>query len=482
MKLTPVHILSIIIAALVVSAAVTLSVLYLRTDGGSFIMADPRQDTPHIATYRNLPVDFLHAGNLLIFRGRSDYSTSALAEHALPYTGYFKAARLEQALCAANGIQKGTIPAGKTIVIPHSLPTLMPDMKNRYKSPLIFTRGLYYTGSSAGNEKIIASIPSLIKAGVNTIVFDAKDVTGIVNYNSHIPDVVEFGTNQKHAITDIDKLIRVLKKNNIYVIARVAIFRDILLAKKMPSYAIHSKRTGAIWNERESEIWCDPTNRDVQDYNLQIAVELANKGVDEIQFDYIRFPTAGDLSDARFAWSYGVMNKDKCIEQFLSRAHHEMASRNVNFSIDVFGVVAWGYEGDIEKTGQRIELLSKYCDVISPMLYPSHFNDHFDGYAKPGDAPYYFIYTGCQKFRARAGTTPIRPWLQAFGWRVSNYNAQYILEQMRASDDARSAGYLFWNAANSYDTVIEALREQSSARKPVPITRTDEKIGNRKPL
>ena len=197
----------------------------------------------------------------------------------------------------------------------------------------------------------------------------------------------------------------------------------------------------------------------MQDYNLQLAIELAEKGVDEIQFDYIRFPTAGDFRDAQFAYSSGVKPNETYIEQYLERAYKEISARNVNFSIDVFGIVAWGHEGDIKKTGQRIELLAKYCDVISPMLYPSHFNDNFDGYAKPGDAPYYFINTGCRKFQEQAGKTPIRPWLQAFGWRVSNYNQAYISEQIRASNDAAACGYLFWNAGNNYDIVLKALKD-----------------------
>jgi hypothetical protein len=465
---------------LLIVAAVAVGLFFILTyqsTSKSFTIIDPHSSKPHLYTYRSLPAEFAHAGRMLLFRSGSEATTSSIAEKALSYTGYYKSSRLEKAIAEYNGIARGKVAAGKPILIPYSLPALIPQTRNRMKSPIIITRGLYYTGSQAGSEKLLSQIDAISDSGINTIVFDAKDVSGIVNYNSRIPEINELGTNSKRTIDDIDKFIRAFKSHNMYVIARIAIFRDHLLTKKAPEYAIRSKTTGKLWNEGTSEVWCDPTNRDTQDYNLAIAAELAEKGVDEIQFDYIRFPTSGNLGDARFAWSFGAMQKDKCIEHFLERAQREISSRNTNFSIDVFGIVAWGHEPDIQKTGQRIELLSKYCDVISPMLYPSHFSDNFDGYSRPGDEPYYFINTGCKKFQERSGSTPIRPWLQAFGWRVSNYNSQYIIDQIKASNDARARGYLFWNASNNYDTVFRALKEikESSRNK---ISRSERSAGS----
>jgi hypothetical protein len=469
-----------IILTLTVLAVIAVGIYFLlfyKTQEKTFTIIDPQSSKPHIYTYKSLPPEFFHAGRTLIFKSPSEATTSSIAQKALSFTGYYKASRLEKAIAEYNKISRGNVAAGKPVLIPYSLPSLMPQMRNRMKSSIIVTRGLYYTGSQAGSEKLLSQIDMIADSGINTIVFDAKDVSGIVNYNSRIPEVNELGTNSKRTIDDIDKFIRAFKAHNIYVIARVAIFRDQMLSQKAPEYAIRSKSTGKVWNEGTNEVWCDPSNRDTQDYNLAIAAELAEKGVDEIQFDYIRFPTSGNLGDARFAWSFGVMQRDKCIEQFLERAHQEISSRNTNFSIDVFGIVAWGHEPDIMKTGQRIELLSKYCDVISPMLYPSHFSDNFDGYPRPGDEPYYFINTGCKKFQARAGTTPIRPWLQAFGWRVSNYNPQYIIDQIRGSNDARALGYLFWNASNNYDTVFKALKEiKDSSRNK--ISRTERSDGS----
>ena len=197
----------------------------------------------------------------------------------------------------------------------------------------------------------------------------------------------------------------------------------------------------------------------VQEYNISLACELADSGVDEVQFDYIRFPTVGDQNDAAYTWSEGRADRTMAVASFLKNAHQRLRSKNCFLSIDIFGVVAWGKNVDIEKTGQKIDLLAANCDVISPMLYPSHFNDQFDGFAKPGDHPHHFIMNGCLRVRELAGKNKVivRPWLQAFGWRVSKYNASYITEQVRGSVDGGGYGYLFWNASNKYDEVIQGL-------------------------
>lgn len=456
----------IITVSLVISLGIILLAVFstISPRKNSFSIIDPARDRPYLSVYAHMPQGFVHSGRILLFQASNQTSIRSLAETALSYTSFYKSSRLEQAIKSVNHINRDSLVPGQTVLIPHSLPSLLPDSRNKIKTAIPFTRGLYYTGSRAGSESLLEKLPEFVDAGINTIVFDAKDITGIVNYPSKVPDAVELGMCEKKSIDDIDKLIRAFKSNGIYTIARLAVFRDHLLVKKKPEWAIHSKRTGGVWNDRDNEMWCDPTNRDVQDYNLALAIELANKGVDEIQFDYIRFPTAGEIGDARFAWSFGRMENDKSIEHFLQRSYRELSNHNVNFSIDVFGIVAWGHEKDIMKTGQRIELLSRYCDVISPMLYPSHFDNNFDGYAHPGDEPYYFINAGCMKFKASSSKALIRPWLQAFGWKVSNYNSNYIIEQVRASNDANARGYLFWNAANDYKTVLRALKEMRTIK------------------
>ncbi|HDP80653.1 MAG TPA: hypothetical protein ENN21_07410 [Spirochaetes bacterium] len=474
------HILFFILCAGILQLLVLLNFegyLYLSDSAQSFVMQTWRKVVPprhgftvvppegarrYKAVYEKMPPGLAHCGLMLFYEAPRDISIAALAGFSLRYTRYYKSYQLEKDIRKYNGLKNGrSIKKGDVIYIPHPLPALAYDLARDSLPVPVFSRGLYYTGSTAGRSSFFEMLDPYIRQGVNTVVFDAKDITGIINYHSHVPAVVDLNTHGKRTIDDLEKFIRELRKRNIYIIARVAVFHDHLLHRKRPDLAIQSASTGKPWRGPGQELWCDPTSRAVQDYNLSIAVELAEHGVDEIQFDYIRFPTGGNQGDARFAYNFGKMSTADTITGFLRRAHGEISRRNTLLSIDIFGVVAWGKAADIRNTGQDIKMLSKYCDVISPMLYPSHFNDDFDGHAKPGDQPYYFIYTGCAKVRSLAEGTLVRPWLQAFRWRTSSYDADYILQQIRGAYDAGAKGYLFWNASNNYDTVYRALSEMN---------------------
>ncbi len=430
----------------------------------SFTIIGTVERRDHTTVYRNLPAGFIHCGRTLLFQAPRDMRLREVADAALRYTHFFRRYQLERTIKEYNALRADSVTRGTIVYIPYSISPRVPAFIRTAKPPIIESRGLYYTGGAIASEKTLQSLERFLAAGINTVVFDAKDITGIVNYRSHVPAAVEFNTHEKRCIDDIDKLIRHLKDKGVYAIARIAVFHDHALYRKRPEYAIHSKKSGGPWSAG-AELWCDPTNKHVQDYNIALAIELAEKGVDEIQFDYIRFPTAGDHGDAVYAYHFGTMPKEAAITAFLERAHAELSARHANLSVDIFGVVAWGKEIDIRRTGQRIERMAKHCEVISPMLYPSHFNDHFDGYANPGDEPYYFINRGCLRVKALAPQTAVRPWLQAFRWRTKAYNDDYILEQIRGAVDAGARGFLFWNASNSYDPVYAAMQRLADEEK-----------------
>lgn len=431
----------------------------------NFMRIDPAIFKRYKKTYSNQPNNFIRFGSLLFYRAKKGERINDIARVSVVYTHYYKIYRLKKAIREFNAIDNNKVKKDTLIYIPYSLPPFLLDTSNHKKPEAIYSRGLYFTGNSIGNEKVLNSIIKYKKFGINTVVFDAKDVNGIVNYYSRIPNVVRYNTHRERPIDDIDKLIRILKQQNIYVIARISVFRDHLLCKENAGFEIKSHNSGSIWNAYSDELWCDPTNRQVQDYNIGLALELADKGVDEIQFDYIRFPTVGNLNDAKYSYDFGRMSKDATITLFLKRAYNKISKRNTLLSIDIFGVVAWAKEVDIRKTGQRIESLSQYCDIISPMLYPSHFNDDFSGFSDPGDEPYYFIYNGCKKTTALSNGKIIRPWLQAFSWRVSDYDEDYILKQIIGTWDGGAQGYLFWNSSNNYEVVIRALQKLFSLKK-----------------
>lgn len=409
-------------------------------------------------TFARLQRGYFYYGGILFYTAPSNVSASDLAENSIELTGFSRTGDLEKSIYSANIINRGIVNSGETVIIPGALPRFTADIKKNRAGRIIKTKGLYFTGNSAGESDFALTLDLMKRAGLNTIVFDIKDITGIVHIRSQIDIVRKYKLNRRGAIDNLPKLLRECRKRGIYTIARVSLFSDHLLYDSMPSLRIKSKSTGRYWNAGSREKWCDPTNRIVQDYNIALAQEAAAAGVDEIQFDYIRFPTTGDMADADYAYDFGEMDRTEVIAHFLKRAKEALTPYDVYVSIDIFGVVAWGKEIDIKKTGQRVEMLAKYCDVISPMLYPSHFNDNFDGFARPGDNPYHFILKGCARVRELAGdNATVRPWLQAFPWRVTRYNADYIIKQIKAADDSGAQGYLFWNASNSYNEVFRAM-------------------------
>jgi hypothetical protein len=426
--------------------------------------AGPGRISLYNSTFRGLSGEFRTGGHSLFFIPEETVRIRDLAETIIEKTEIYTAADLTSALKKANSLNGETISPGEAVYIPNTMPLLAEDPGKRMPAAMISTIGLYFSGHTAGTAAFFRSIPELKKAGINAVVFDVKDVTGIVTYRSRVPLAVKLNTHDKRSIHNLPLLLREMKKHGIYSIARLSVFHDQLLASRAPSLAIRSASTGGPWRASPRELWCDPTNKTVQQYNIDLAVEAARLGADEIQFDYIRFPTSGNFSDARFTNSYGNKGRDETITGFLKRAGTAVKKAGAAVSIDIFGVVAWGKEADIKNTGQRIELLAPHCDAISPMLYPSHFNDDFDGYAKPGDNPYYFINAGCRKVASLAGgKSAVRPWLQAFKWRVSRYDEKYIYDQIKGSNDAGARGYLFWNASNDYRVVFRALSAMKTA-------------------
>src|SRR5207249_9343622 len=156
-------------------------------------------------------------------------------------------------------------------------------------------------------------------------------------------------------------------------------------------------------------------------------------GTDEIQFDYVRFPAEGDQKDASFAFqtAHAEWHRTDVIADFLKHAYAELHPAGVLLSLDVFGVMAWQRQVDLAHTGQDIVSMAKYCDVLSPMIYPSHFFG-MDGYARPGDALEHFISESMDRFEliTKGSGVVIGPWLQAFRWRRKTYSPKYIEVQV----------------------------------------------------
>lgn len=327
------------------------------------------------------------------------------------------------------------------------------------KDKTFVARGIYMTATSMQIDRFYKLVDGLKKAGGNTVIFDAKDEDGIVSYKSNVPLAKEIGASDQGPLRDLKKRVDYLHANGIHVAGRICLFHDPILAKKRPDLALKNF-AGKPFPEKGKPAWSDPNLPAVQQYNLDLAKELAAAGVDEIQFDYIRYPAQGKIKEINYGFDPAKKPKHTVITGFLQKAHDEMHRQGKLVSIDVYGVIAWQQSIDERITGQRVQDLAKHTDFICPMVYPSHFGPGFDKYAKPGDQPYYFVSKGVSKLaKITEGTgVSIRPWLQAFPWRVSNYGPAYVTTQIKAAHDEKAVGYMMWNAGNKYDAAFSGMK------------------------
>jgi hypothetical protein len=411
------------------------------------------------------PTSVVAQPGTLVHTAKRGESLSAVSRAYLSRTSYLTSAELSQAIRETNGNRKGEfLKAGEQLIIPGALTEPIVEKPIPVASDFE-VRAIYLTGVMAGSRKGHQIVRRWREQGGNAVVFDIKDSDGVVN----IPfDHSLAGSRKNHAIPDLPKFTRYLHSQGMHAIARVAIFRDEHLVTTHPELAVHSRRTGQAWKENGKLVWTDPSQLAVQDYNIALAKRAAESGADEVQFDYVRFPAEGDQKDAAFVYQEKnpKWQRSDVIVNFLERAQAQLRPTGVLFSLDVFGVMAWQRSVDLAHTGQDIPRMAKHCDVLSPMIYPSHFYG-MDGYAHPGDAPEHFIGESMERFRLVTKDTGVvlRPWLQAFGWRTKTYSAQYILTQIQVSKNKGGIGFLFWNAQNDYSKPYTAMAQIAANHK-----------------
>jgi hypothetical protein len=385
-------------------------------------------------------------------------SVPGIVHHYLPLSRFMTGSELEQAIRSANPELKGIWPKpGIQIVIPNY-------QENWTEKPVPISknfevRAVYLTGTMAGSAKGLEIVRTWRQAGGNSVVFDIKDSDGSVSVPTGLPLAPE---QKSYPIRNLPKFIAYLHGQGLHAIARIAIFRDEMLVTGHPELAVQSRSHGGAWRENGKLVWTDPSNTKVWDYDIGLAKFAAEHGADEIQFDYVRFPAEGDQKDAKFRYEaeHPEWQRSDVIVSFLKQAQAALKPSGVLFSLDVFGVMAWQRPIDLSHTGQDIPQMAKYCDVMSPMIYPSHFFG-MDGYTTPGDAPEHFIGESMERFqKVTAGSgVVLRPWLQAFGWKTKSYSPEYIRIQVAVAHADGGTGFLFWNANNDYSKPYAAMPE-----------------------
>ncbi len=317
-------------------------------------------------------------------------------------------------------------------------------------------RGMYLTGPACGVSAVLGRVDRFVAAGGNAVIFDAKDIDGGVSYFSR-HRLASWGKNRSApVISSLDDMMRRFDKRGLYTVARIALFLDGELGNQRPDLALQDS-TGAPWRERGC-VWMDPSQPEVIEYNLSLAAELARAGVDEIQFDYVRFPTNGWRGDWQGDLEQTALRRRQVISSFLAAARDTLDAYGVRISADLYGIMAWGRMADLALTGQHVATIAAHVDVICPMIYPSHFGPGFEGRKRPADDPEYFIGEGTRRFaELAAGQAEIRPWLQAFPYRVTNYDAEYITRQVTTARASGGRGWSLWNPACRYSVALQAM-------------------------
>lgn len=349
----------------------------------------------------------------------------------------------------------------------------MPGGNGLQLSPGIETikvKAVYLTGPSAGLSSRVDNIINIAKkTELNTVVVDIKE-DGTVNFATELDVVKKYGKQLKYY--NPEKLIKKFHDNGIYVIGRIVVFKDPVLSKSRADLAIKNAQ-GQLWLENGKTSWSNPYNEQVWDYNIAIAKEAVGKGFDEIQFDYVRFPT-GKSSD--FSFGQGVPEKSVAINGFLAKAEKELHTElGVPVSADVFAIITESRNDGI-KIGQIIEEVGKDIYCISPMIYPSHYaNNATKGvmangvgqeinnvmFTKPDLEPYKVVYNALLSTKSKTSAVSgykakVRPYIQAFTAKYlpagyfQTYGAQQIKEQMKAVYDAGYEEWILWDPSNKY--------------------------------
>jgi len=477
-----------------------------------------------------------------IYTAKRGEAIPTIAHRYLSKTSYLTSSELADAIRSINHKTDSSniLKNNEQIIIPGIIPGPVTE-KTIPIAKDFEVRAIYLTGYMAGSDHGIRVIKHWREVGGNAVVFDIKDSDGSVTIPFEHPLLGEHPAY----IHDVPKLVHFLHSQNMHAIARIAIFRDERLVVKHPELAVQSRANHTAWRENGKLVWTDPSNPIVQDYDIALAKYVAGLGVDEIQFDYVRFPAEGDQKDAQFVFqkdqpqpapdatsskdtnkdadkkdtnkgadkkdtnkdviltaataaggtvpqptaapqSKGSQSKAKnhkakdalpavpaaprgiqrsdVIAGFLKKAYGELHPTGVLLSLDVFGVMAWQRPIDLSHTGQDIVQMARYCDVLSPMIYPSHFFG-MDNIPHPGDEPAHFIGESMDRFEliTKGSGVVIRPWLQAFHWRTKTYSPEYIKIQVETAREKGGIGFLFWNAANDYSKPFTAMPEMKSA-------------------
>jgi hypothetical protein len=336
-------------------------------------------------------------------------------------------------------------------------------------SPPPAVKAAYMTSCIASGKTLRAPLTKLVDTTeLNALVIDIKDFSGMVSIDVGDP---RFVLNSKGCtIPDIKEFIGELHKKNIYVIGRVTVMQDSVYTKSHPDAAVKRKSDGATWKDKKGLAFVDPGASEYWDYMIDLGKVSYALGFDEINYDYIRFPSDGDMSNAKFTRT-GSTTKAAMMSKFYAHLGKGMRSAGIPISADLFGMTTTNI--DDLGIGQVLEDALLNFDYVAPMVYPSHYPPGFNGWKDPNTVPYEIIKFSMSRAVTRANemeakeagfvkstSTPtfipsgkyarrLRPWIQDFDY-GKVYTEADVRAQKKAVYDSGLDSWMSWDPSNKY--------------------------------
>jgi len=313
-------------------------------------------------------------------------------------------------------------------------------------------RAIYISSWVAGTPSLRSKLFDFINdSNINAVIIDIKDSTGVISFPMDLPLVKEYETGSTR-IRDIENVIQELHDNNVYVIGRLTSFQDPLLSKKQPELAFKRIDNNEIWTDRKGLAFINPKHEEAWDYLADIAEYSYNLGFDEINFDYIRYPSDGRISNIDYDFAEG-QNRASTMKLFYEYLDERLRSKGITISADVFGLATTAQD-DIG-IGQVFEDIYPHFDAIAPMVYPSHYGPGYFSYDNPNAHPYGVVQKSMQSAVDRAnamGEDPdkLRTWIQDFSLGTPRYGVREVQDQIRATYDIGLDSYMSWDPKNKY--------------------------------
>jgi len=348
--------------------------------------------------------------------------------------------------------------------VPDELPKQFAyESEYEFSYPEDGVKGIYVTGHSAGGSHMDNLVDLINETELNAMVIDVKDDYGDMMFDLESENelVQEFTTN----LADAEELMETMQENDIYPIARIVVFKDSRLAEERPELSFtHDDDT--VWENGRGENFVNPFSEDVWDYNIEIAKQAAKLGFKEIQFDYVRFPEGFENRADELNYTRGdyktegddVQHRVNAVTDFVATANDELKPYGVDVSVDIFGYAATLPEAP--GIGQNFSKISENVDVISSMIYPSHWGGGYFDIDKPDLEPYRVVdeYMKVEDEVIEQLDNPphTRPWLQDFtasylgSGNYQKYGPEEVEAQIQALADHGVHEFLLWDAGNQY--------------------------------